>query len=114
RRLVVLGAQLPDRFPGVRSWAYDRRMRPAVVFLAGCGRVASEPLAPTTGDDASGDSIRDIDARPVTGRHWVNRNLSDPGPLTGARMTYDSRRGRILMYGRSDAVQRAPLLPIPP
>jgi hypothetical protein len=84
-------------------------MRLALVVLAACGRVGFTPLISTTGDDASGDGIADIDARPVTGRHWVNRNLSDPGPLTAARMAYDSKRGRILMYGGSNVVQSAAL-----
>ena len=82
-------------------------MRLALLLVAACGRIGFAP-AQSSGGDAGTDPGGASDGV-ITGRHWVNRNLSDPGPLTGARMTYDGKRGRILMYGGSTAVQSAAL-----
>lgn len=73
-----------------------------VLAIVGCGRVNFDPLGgtgPISDGSISDDSIAINDGKVVTSRHWVNRGASPPGGLTGARMAYDSKRNRILMFG---------------
>jgi hypothetical protein len=73
-----------------------------IVLTSACGHLAFDTAAGdaqpdgTVTDgalDASGDGLQ------VTARHWVNRSNPTPGKLIGARAVYDSKRGKVILYG---------------
>lgn len=86
----------------VRS-RYIARMRvagfAAVVALScvcACGRLGFDNEAPR---DSGPDVDAPSDALSSATRHWVDRGLSTPGGLIGARAVFHRARGTIILYG---------------
>lgn len=54
-----------------------------------CGRIGID----RSSEDAATDAL------PTTDRQWVNRNLTNPGFLIGARAVFHRKRGTVVLYG---------------